>query len=974
MRIFSRIALIALLAITCSFYTFADRRIGNVALRTMNLENEGVRFQNQVLFSKSIIQENSSARTALRDYTLLEVNTEVRTWLLRDKPEFLSVQVPESGRNISLMLYRVDISPGGFTLETGSGTKQAVLNEIIHYRGMVSGNPYSVVSISISDEEIMGIISDDNGNYVLGKMQNSNTAEHVIYNDKNIATPFTYECGTNTSHLVQPLSQELHKLNSPNAQSVNCVNWYYETDYDLYVNKGSVAAVNTYIQGIFNNVATLYDNDGISIALQTLFVWDVADPYTGPSTSNYLTQFGQYRTSFAGDLANLVGLSGGGGIAYVNGLCSSNTATKMGYSGISASYQNVPTYSWTVEVITHEDGHLLGSRHTHDCVWNGNNTRIDGCGPAAGYAGSGTCASASLPASGTIMSYCHLVSGVGINFNNGFGTQPTTVMLNNVNNASCLQACSPCPAPPQPGNISGASTFCGSNTFTYSIAAVSGATSYLWSIPPGWTGTSTTNSITVTTTSSGGAVSVVAINSCGNSTARTLTVTGNAAPGQIGNLLGNTTVCGGTSQAYSITSVNGATSYTWTLPSGWSGTSASNSISSIAGTSGGTVSVVANNSCGSSSPRTINVTVNNAPAQPSTITPSGGSAKVCPGNTRTYTISPVSGATSYQWTAPTGGTIISGQGTTSVNVEYNSGFTANDTIHVSAVNGCGPGAERTLVIQRNIPARPSVITGPASGVCNSAVNYSVVAANGVNYNWSFTSPGATINSGQGTNSINVTYASNAPANKVIVNASNACGTSANRNLNITTIPANPGIITGTASPCANQQGVPYSITPVQGAVNYTWSVPSGSRINDGTTTSTSATMTTSATNVTVNFKTTAGNVRVKANNSCGSSANSSLAVSFSCRLQDGLTSSINEILITPSVTSDKISVSITGSTEETYSLVIRDISGKIVYESDRTGADEINERHIDVSQLNPGIYILTAESKSDVLRARFVKN
>ncbi len=969
-----RSTLLILTVIIISFQASANRRTGNVALRTMEMQQKGMRFQEFRLFAKSTEQENSSARSALSAHTLLSLETSAHTAILRNKPEFISLFIPEGNRFIQLTLYKVDISPNGFTLETGSGNKQAALPEIVHYRGMVTGNSYSVVSLTISGNEIMGIISDDSGNFVLGKMQNTNGTEHVIYNDKNFIVPFTFECGTNTSQLARPLAEELNKLNPPNTQSLKCVNWYYETDYDLFVNKGSVAAVNTYIQGIFNNVATLYDNDGISIALQTLFVWDVTDPYTGPSTSNYLSQFGQYRTSFAGDLANLVGLSGGGGIAYVNGLCSSSNSIKMAYSGISASYQNVPTYSWTVEVITHEDGHLLGSRHTHDCVWNGNSTRIDGCGPAAGYAGSGSCASASLPASGTIMSYCHLVSGVGINFNNGFGPQPATLMLNNVNNASCLQACSPCPAPPQPGNIAGATTFCGSNTFTYSIAAVSGATSYLWSLPPGWTGTSTTNSITVTTTASGGAISVVAINSCGNSTARTLTVTGNAAPGQIGNLLGNTTVCGGTSQAYSITSVNGATSYTWTLPSGWSGNSSTNSITSIAGTSGGTISVVANNSCGSSSARNITVTVNNAPAQPSTITPSGGSAKVCPGNTRTYAITPVAGANSYLWIPPTGGTIISGQGTTSVNVEYNSAFIANDAIRVAAVNGCGPGAERTRTIQLNNPTRPSVITGPASGVCNAAVNYSVTAISGVNYNWSFTSPGVTINSGQGTNSINVTYASNAPANKVIVNASNACGTSANRNLNITTIPANPGTITGTSSPCANQQGVPYSITPVQGAVNYTWSAPSGSRINDGTTTSSSATMTTTATNVTVNFKTTAGNVRVKANNSCGSSANSSLAVTFSCRLQDELTSSVNEIVISPSVTSDKISVSITGYAEETYSLVIRDISGKIVYESDRAGADEINDGHIDVSQLTPGIYILTAESKNEVLRTRFVKN
>lgn len=950
---FSRIALIALMAVACSLNTFADRRIGNIALRTMKLENEGARFQNQTLLTKSAIQENASARSALRDYTVLEVNAAVKATLLRDKPEFLSIQIPESGRSIPLLLYRVDISPNGFTLETASGAKQTAMNEIIHYRGMIAGDPYSVVSISISEEEVMGIISNDSGNYVLGKMQDANAAEHVIYNDRDFTVPFTYDCGTNTSHLVQPLSQDLHKLPAPNAQSVNCVNWYYETDHDVYVNKGSVTAVNTFIQGIFNNVATLYDNDGISIALQTLFVWDVTDPYTGPSTSNYLSQFGQYRTSFAGDLANLVGFNGSGGIAYVNGLCSSGTATKMGYSGISSSYQNVPTYSWTVEVITHEDGHLLGSRHTHDCVWNGNNTRIDGCGPAAGYAGSGSCTSASIPTIGTIMSYCHLVSGVGISFNLGFGPQPTAVMLNKVNNANCLQACSPCQAPPQPGNILGSTTFCGSTSITYSITAVGGATSYIWTLPSGWTGSSNTNSITVTTTSSGGTVSVVAVNACGNSTARTLTVTGNATPGQIGNLVGSTSVCGGTGQVYSISPVNGATSYIWSLPSGWTGTSNTNSITSVAGTTGGTVSVVASNSCGNSNPRTVNVTVSNAPAQPSTITPSGGSAKVCPGNTRTYTISPVSGATSYLWTPPTGGTIVSGQGTASVSVTYNSTFTVSDTIHVSAVNGCGPGAERTRVIQRNNPARPSVITGPSDGVCNSSVVYSVNPMNGVSFNWWFDAAGTTILSGQGTNSINVQFASNAPANKVIVNASNSCGTSANRNLKITTIPAVAGTITGTTSPCANQQGVPYSIVPVQGATSYTWTVPSGSRINDGVTTSSSATMTTTASSVTVNFKNTAGNVRVKANNNCGSSANSSLAIAFSCR---ETTEAGFEVLNTFFNDNHQLAISINNTKSIKYAVEVYDVLGKVIHTSDRLVVTGLSEIEIDSGSWKPGIY------------------
>ena len=85
-------------------------------------------------------------------------------------------------------------------------------------------------------------------------------------------------------------------------------------------------------------------------------------------------------------------------------------------------------------MVAHEEGHLLGSDHTHDCAWNGNNTKIDACGDFAGYTVTGCPQTVpALPAGGgTIMSYCHLTT-VGINFSLGFGPQPKAVILNNVN-------------------------------------------------------------------------------------------------------------------------------------------------------------------------------------------------------------------------------------------------------------------------------------------------------------------------------------------------------------------------------------------------------------------------------------------------------------------------------------------------------------------------------------------------------------
>ncbi len=78
-----------------------------------------------------------------------------------------------------------------------------------------------------------------------------------------------------------------------------------------------------------------------------------------------------------------------------------------------------------------------------------------------------------------------------------------------------------------------------------------------------------------------------------------------------GTISGTATVCAGSSNTYSISPVSGATSYTWTLPGGWTGTSATTSISATAGATSGNITVTADNACGSSTAQTFSVTVSN---------------------------------------------------------------------------------------------------------------------------------------------------------------------------------------------------------------------------------------------------------------------------------------------------------------------------------------------------------------------------
>ncbi|MEL7163520.1 MAG: M12 family metallo-peptidase, partial [Bacteroidota bacterium] len=255
----------------------------------------------------------------------------------------------------------------------------------------------------------------------------------VYGSDHDLPAPDLGECATPDREI--PYSpKELVDLDPARKDANNCVNVYMEVDYSIFQQRGNVANTTDFITGLFNQTAVLYANENINLVMSELFVWSAQDPYNSSSSGGNLDAFRRNRTSFNGDIAHLVSFQASGGVAYVDVLCANSFG--YGFSSINNSYQNVPAYSWSVNVLAHELGHNFGSSHTHACVWNGNGTAIDGC-----YRTEGSCPSPGLPSGGgTIMSYCHLTSA-GVNFNKGFGTQPGNLMRNRAYNGNCLTSC-----------------------------------------------------------------------------------------------------------------------------------------------------------------------------------------------------------------------------------------------------------------------------------------------------------------------------------------------------------------------------------------------------------------------------------------------------------------------------------------------------------------------------------------------------
>jgi len=341
--------------------------------------------------------------------------------------------------NIQLDLYRTNVFSSEAMITTSDGNVFTPNPDNQFYRGMIHGDPLSLAIVSVFESRIQILFANKEGNR---RIQQTAGDQYLMFKDKDILLPKEVGCFVNDSN------------NHPHSEGIpgpgqrmtgNCVEVYVECDYKSYQDNGnSVPNTEEWVAELWNEVITLYENEDIPVAVSDILVFTSTDPYANlGNTSAMLNAFRAHidTLTYDGRLAHLLSTRNlGGGIAYVDVLCSNSYQVAVSTS-LSTNIVPFPVFSWSVECVTHEMGHNMGSPHTHACAWNGNSTAIDGCGPTAGYSEGCT---APLPESGTIMSYCHLVSGVGINFTNGFGPQPGDLIRNRYNNASCnTGTCSP---------------------------------------------------------------------------------------------------------------------------------------------------------------------------------------------------------------------------------------------------------------------------------------------------------------------------------------------------------------------------------------------------------------------------------------------------------------------------------------------------------------------------------------------------
>lgn len=312
--------------------------------------------------------------------------------------------------------------------------------------------------------------------------------------------------------------------------------------------------------------------------------------------------------------------------------------------------------------------------------------------------------------------------------------------------------------------ISGSLSFCTGNTTTLDVGA--GFATYLWS-----TG-ETTPSIIVDTIDTY-SVTVTDQNGCAGNTSATTSQNG-ALPVSPGPITGPTIgLCNTTGNVYSIDPVPNTTHYVWTVPEGdtiISGQGTTSITVDINDLSSGLIVVAASNACGQSpsiSPSTLFIQGTVTAAGPI----SGPTTGRCNTQANVYSVPDLGPNITYNWSVPDHATIVAGQGSNSIEVDFQTFDLSLITVYTE--NDCGSSGvtDQGMLFVEGAPSGAL-----ANEIAIRDNTYTLAPVDGAsNYNWTVPS-GVSILSGQGSHEITIEIGDTFTEGSVCVEAENDCGT------------------------------------------------------------------------------------------------------------------------------------------------------------------------------------------------------
>ncbi len=440
-----------LLACIASVYLYGQAA-ETKPLRVQQVINK-LQLQNEIFYPVSVFSNpQSKMEEGIGPYTQLAVDKQKLNNVFKANYKSIRLDIPLPGnKSIEVLLTQHKIHSPDFelTITDASGKHRTSMNEGRYYYGVIENGKRTMAAISIFENEISGVISDESGNWNLGAKKD-NADRYTFFNDREFNLPITFACGTvDNDESANKNGGSGNSTMTLGAGSGNCAKIFFDVASSVVNSMGNSGATN-HVNSIFNVESTIYFNDNINVAISSINLWTTIDPFSITNTTDALNSFTNYYVAngYTGNIACLIdnNIGGGGGLAWLTSICNTNQSS-YSVCNINQTINGYPTYSWDAEVVTHENGHNLGSRHTHWCGWIGG--PIDNCNSCWSPVipnENGPCTNGPSPgaAGGTIMSYCHGCSGIGINFVNGFGPQPAAAIKAAIANASCINVCTSC--------------------------------------------------------------------------------------------------------------------------------------------------------------------------------------------------------------------------------------------------------------------------------------------------------------------------------------------------------------------------------------------------------------------------------------------------------------------------------------------------------------------------------------------------
>jgi hypothetical protein len=366
-----------------------------------------------------------------------------------------------AGATGDLVLERFEVAAleAQILVQTPHGADQHPLPEVAHFRGHLDGEPDSRVYLGAQPGFLVAVLKTTAGLVYVGPDGPvAGPVQHVLRGADSLLNqalaPDEWRCGqedlppTPADASVSLPASGFRPASASAAlalSSLKDATLSIETDQELLARfAGNVASMTAYITTLIGQISVIYERDvAVHLTVNVIQAWTTTDPYSSTSPRTQLDEVGDWwhanrpKASYPRTAVHyLSGKPVTGGVAWLDVLCMGDFSQgghwggAYGVTQVNGSY---PANLWDLIGVAHELGHNFGSPHTH-CF----SPPIDTC-----YGGESGCYSGPVtnpgPGGGTIMSYCHLLSGGFANIDLRFHQRCVDEqMLPEINSVACL--------------------------------------------------------------------------------------------------------------------------------------------------------------------------------------------------------------------------------------------------------------------------------------------------------------------------------------------------------------------------------------------------------------------------------------------------------------------------------------------------------------------------------------------------------